>query len=140
MENLKILGFAGSLRKASYNKAILRAAAELVPQNAELEIFDLDGIPPFNEDLESNPPAKVTEFKAKLKAADAILIATPEYNYSMPGVLKNALDWASRPYGDNSCDDKPLAINGCIHRSHCYSSGTISFKTNVCCLEYASYQ
>jgi chromate reductase len=112
MEKLKILGFAGSLRKASYNKVILRAAAELVPQNAVLEIFDLDGIPPFNEDLESNPPAKVTEFKAKLKAADAILIATPEYNYSMPGVLKNALDWASRPYGDNSCDDKPLAIMG----------------------------
>jgi len=112
MEKLKILGFAGSLRKASYNKAILRAAAELVPENTEFEIFDLEGIPPFNEDLESYPPAKVTELKAKLKAADAVVIATPEYNYSMPGVLKNALDWASRPYGDNSFDDKPLAIMG----------------------------
>lgn len=112
MEKIKILGFAGSLRKASYNRAILSAAAELVPENAELEIFDLEGIPPFNEDLESNPPAKVTEFKAKIKAADAIVIATPEYNYSMPGVLKNAIDWASRPYGDNSFDDKPLAIMG----------------------------
>ena len=112
MEKIKIFGFAGSLRKASYNKAILRAAAELVPENAELEIFDLEGIPPFNEDLESHPPAKVMEFKAKIKAADAIVIATPEYNYSMPGVLKNALDWVSRPHDDNSCDDKPLAIMG----------------------------
>lgn len=112
MEKIKLLGLAGSLRKASYNRAILRAASELLPENTELEIFDLDGIPLFNEDLESNPPAKVTEFKAKIKAADAIVIATPEYNYSMPGVLKNALDWASRPIGDNVCNDKPLAIMG----------------------------
>jgi len=112
MEKFKILGFAGSLRKASYNRAILRAAAELAPENVELEIFDLDDIPPYNEDLELHLPAKVAEFKAKIKAADALVIATPEYNYSMPGVLKNALDWASRPSGDNSCNDKPLAIMG----------------------------
>lgn len=112
MEKIKILGFAGSLRKNSYNKAILRAATQLLPENAELEIFDLEGIPLFNEDLEGQVPEKVTAFKAKIKAADAILIATPEYNYSMPAPLKNALDWASRPNGDNSWDGKPLAIMG----------------------------
>lgn len=112
MENIKIFAFAGSLRKDSYNKALLRAAAELLPENTEIEIFDLEGIPLFNQDLESQVAVKVKEFKAKIKAADAILIATPEYNYSMPGVLKNAIDWASRPQGDNSFDDKPLAIIG----------------------------
>jgi chromate reductase len=107
---IKILGFAGSLRKESYNKAILRAAQKLVPPNAELEIFDLEGIPLFNQDLEKQMPERVNEFKSKISAADAILIATPEYNYSIPGVLKNALDWASRPYPDNSFSGKPVAI------------------------------
>jgi chromate reductase len=109
---LRIFGFAGSLRKGSFNKAILRAAGGLLPNDAELEIFDLEGIPPFNQDLEQQPPAKIKEFKAKIRAADALLIATPEYNYSMPGVLKNAVDWGSRPYGDNCFDDKPVAIMG----------------------------
>ena len=108
----KILGFAGSLRKGSYNKALLRAAMELLPRDVELEIFDLEGIPPFNQDLEQQPPAKVKEFKTKIRAADALLVATPEYNYSMPGVLKNAIDWASRPYGDNAFDDKAVAVMG----------------------------
>lgn len=112
MEKIKIFAFAGSLRKDSYNKAILRAAAQLLPENAEIEIFDLEGIPLFNQDIEMNAIEKVKEFKAKIKAADAILIATPEYNYSVPGVLKNAIDCASRPYGDNSFDDKPLGIMG----------------------------
>jgi chromate reductase len=105
-----ILGFAGSLRKNSYNKAILRAAYELAPEDAKLEIFDLEGIPPFNQDSETRMPAKVKEFKAKIKAADAILIVTPEYNFSVPGVLKNAIDWASRPFGDNSFAGKPVAL------------------------------
>lgn len=105
-----ILGFAGSLRKGSYNKALLRVAMELVPRDAKLEIFDLEGIPPFNQDLETQMPEKVKEFKARIRAADAILIATPEHNYSIPGVLKNAIDWASRPYGDNSFEGKPVAI------------------------------
>jgi chromate reductase len=108
----KILGFAGSLRKDSYNKALLRAALELVPAGVELEIFDLEGIPPFNQDLEHRPAEKVQEFKAKIRAADALLIATPEYNYSIPGVLKNAIDCASRPYGDNAFAHKPVAIMG----------------------------
>jgi chromate reductase len=109
---ISILGFAGSLRKGSYNKSLLRAAIEMVPADAELEIFDLEGIPPFNQDLENQPPAKVKEFKTKIRAADAILIATPEYNYSIPGVLKNAIDSASRPYGDSAFDGKPVAIMG----------------------------
>lgn len=107
---INILGFAGSLRKGSYNKALLRAAAELLPDGVALEIFDLEGITPFNADLESDPPGKVIEFKAKIRSADAILIATPEYNYSVPGVLKNAIDWASRPSGDNSWKGKSVAI------------------------------
>jgi chromate reductase len=109
---ISILGFAGSLRKGSYNKSLLKAAIEVAPAGAELEIFDLEGIPPFNQDLESQPPEKVKEFKAKIRAADAILIVTPEYNYSIPGVLKNAIDNASRPYGDNAFDGKPVAIMG----------------------------
>jgi len=109
---ITILGFAGSLRKGSYNKALLRAAVELKPKDAKLEIFSIDGIPLFNQDLEAQTPEKVKQFKAKIRAADAILIATPEYNYSMPGVLKNAIDWASRPYGDNSFEDKPVAVMG----------------------------
>ena len=108
----KILAFAGSLRKGSYNKSLLRAALELSPEHARIEAFDLDGIPPFSEDSEKQPPAKIKDFKMKIRQADAILIATPEYNYSMPGVLKNAIDWASRPYGDNAFDGKPLAIMG----------------------------
>ncbi len=111
-ETIRILGFAGSLRKGSYNKALLRAAVELAPKGSEVQIFDIEGIPPFSEDLESEPAAKVKDFKAAIEAADALLIATPEYNYSMPGVLKNAIDWASRPYGDNSFTGKPVAIMG----------------------------
>ena len=108
--NLKILGFAGSLRVGSYNKALLLATEKLLPDDTALEIFDLDGIPPFNQDLEVNMPVKVIEFKSKIRQADAILIATPEYNYSVPGVLKNAIDSASRPYGDNPFNEKPVAI------------------------------
>lgn len=109
---LSVLGFAGSLRQDSYNRAILRAAQEMVTPEAKLEIFDLAGIPPFNQDLETQPAEKVKEFKSAIRAADALLIATPEYNYSMPGVLKNALDSASRPHGDNALEGKPVAIMG----------------------------
>jgi chromate reductase, NAD(P)H dehydrogenase (quinone) len=107
---LNILGFAGSLRNGSYNRALLHVAADLVPKDAKLDIFDLEGIPPFNQDLENSMPKIVREFKVKIRSADAILIATPEYNYSIPGVLKNAIDWASRPYGDNSFEGKPVAV------------------------------
>lgn len=111
-EKIKILAFAGSLRKDSYNKALIKAAKELAPENAEVEIFDLEGIPLYNQDNEQEMPEYVKTFKRKIKDADAVLIATPEYNRSIPGVLKNAIDWASRPYGDNSFDDKPVAAFG----------------------------
>ncbi len=111
-KTISILGIAGSLRKDSFNKALLQVAAELVPEGARLEVFDLDGIPPYNQDLDSHPPDRVKEFKEKIKAADAILIVTPEYNYSIPGVLKNAIDFASRPYGDNAWNGKPVAVMG----------------------------
>ena len=111
-DKISILGFAGSLRKGSFNKAILQAAGGMVPQGMEIEIFDLEGIPPFNQDVEKEPPIKIKEFKTKIRAADGILIATPEYNYSIPGVLKNAIDWASRPYGDNAFQDKPVGVMG----------------------------
>jgi chromate reductase, NAD(P)H dehydrogenase (quinone) len=110
---LKILGIAGSLRKKSYNRAALRAAQQLTPEGAILETFELDGIPPYNDDdLVANPPAIVTEFKARIRAADAILFVSPEYNYSIPGVLKNAIDWASRPYGHSAWNGKPVGIMG----------------------------
>jgi chromate reductase, NAD(P)H dehydrogenase (quinone) len=109
---IRILGIAGSLRRQSYNRAALRAAAQLAPAGTTVEIFDLDGIPGFNQDEEKNPPAKVVELKKRVREADAVLFVTPEYNYSVPGVLKNAIDWASRPYGDSAWSGKPAAIMG----------------------------
>ena len=109
---VRILGIAGSLRKGSFNRAALRVAQTLVPADATLDIFDLEGIPPFNEDDEKTLPPRVAELKAGIRAADAVLIVTPEYNYSIPGVLKNAIDWGSRPYGDNAWDGKPVAVMG----------------------------
>jgi chromate reductase len=107
---IKVLGFAGSLRSGSYNRSLLRAVPALLPPGMELEAFDLAPIPVFNADLEKNMPGPVVDFKKKVRAADAILIVTPEYNYSIPGVLKNAIDWASRPHGDNSWEGKPVAL------------------------------
>ncbi len=107
-----VLGFAGSLRKKSYNRMLLQEAMKLAPLQMEIEVFDLSQIPLFNEDLSSPLPKPVIDFKNKIKKADGILIVTPEYNYSIPGVLKNAMDWASRPSGQNSFDDKPVAVMG----------------------------
>ena len=112
MPDITILGIPGSLRKASFNRYALVAAQALLPAGATLELFDLEGIPPYNQDLDQQPPARVTEMKAKVRAADAILFGTPEYNYSIPGVLKNAIDWASRPYGDSAWQGKPVAVMG----------------------------
>lgn len=109
---MKILGIPGSLRKASFNRMALNAAKSLLPAGASLDIFDLEGIPVYNQDQDATPPARVTEFKQAIRAADALLISTAEYNYSMPGVLKNAIDWASRPYGDSAWKGKPVAIMG----------------------------
>jgi chromate reductase len=111
MEQVRILGIPGSIRRNSYNKMLLRAASSLLPEGAIMEIYeDLHLIPPFNQDEERNPPEPVKELKRRIKEADALVFATPEYNYSVPGVLKNAIDWASRPHGDNSFDGKPAAI------------------------------
>lgn len=107
---IRILGIAGSLRRESYNRAALRAATKLVPEGATLETFELNGIPLFNQDEDQNPPAQVLELKRRIREADAILFVTPECNYSVPGVLKNAIDWASRPYGDSAWNGKPAAI------------------------------
>ena len=111
-ETCNILGIVGSLRSESYNRGAMRAATQLVPPGARIDVFDLSGIPGFNEDDEQHPPAKVVELKRRIRAADALLFVTPEYNYSIPGVLKNAIDWASRPYGDNAWHGKPAAIIG----------------------------
>ena len=111
-DEVRMLGFAGSLRRQSYNRAALRAAVKLVPPGITLNTFDLEGIPLFNQDHEKEPPHAVREFKAAILRADAILIVTPEYNYSVSGVLKNAIDWASRPYGENAWDGKPVGIMG----------------------------
>jgi chromate reductase len=107
-----ILGIAGSLRKQSYNRALLRGAQELAPEGSRIDAFELDGIPGFNQDEEANPPAKIAELKQLIRSADAILLVTPEYNYSVPGVLKNAIDWASRPYGDSAWTGKTVALMG----------------------------
>lgn len=109
---IKILGISGSLRHGSYNHAALVAAQSLLPKNASLTLFDLEGLPLFNQDEEGDPNARVTEFKKAIRDADAILFATPEYNYSIPGVLKNAIDCASRPYGDSAWTGKPVAVMG----------------------------
>ena len=111
-DQISVLGFAGSLRQGSYNKAALRAAVELAPAGMTIETFDLAPIQPYNEDVKQQGfPPPVQEFREKIRAADALLIVTPEYNYSIPGVLKNAIDWASRP-PDQPFEGKPIAIMG----------------------------
>jgi chromate reductase len=108
-----VLGLCGSLRQGSYNRMALNAAAELLPNGMTMEIFGaLDGIPPYNEDIKQQGfPLPVQTLRDKIAAADALLIVTPEYNYSIPGVLKNAIDWASRP-PNQPFDGKPIAIMG----------------------------
>lgn len=109
----RVLGFAGSLRKDSYNRALLRAARELAAtEGLDVEIFELGGIPLYNQDDEADLPASVGDFKGRIEQADALILVTPEFNYSISGVLKNAIDWASRPYGANSFEEKPVAIMG----------------------------
>src|SRR6476661_6484015 len=111
-KSLTVLGISGSLRKASYNTAALRTAQALAPAGMTIETFDLSPLPLYNEDVKAvGFPPVVQELRARIKAADALLFACPEYNYSMSGVLKNAIDWASRP-PDQPFDDKPVAILG----------------------------
>lgn len=110
---MKVLGISGSLRQASHNTRLLRAAAELLPPGAELRIYGgLRDIPPFDEDAERSPPEAVVALKRAIADADAVLIATPEYNHSIPGVLKNALDWVSRPMAENPMRNKRVLVIG----------------------------
>jgi len=110
---MRILGISGSLRRGSHNRRLLRAAGALLPPGASLVEWDgLAAIPAFDEDLETTPPETVRELFAAIEDADALLIATPEYNASLPGALKNAIDWASRPFPDNVLRNKPTAVIG----------------------------
>ena len=113
MMNIHVLGVSGSLRKTSFNSGLLRAAGELLPDGMTLERFDLHSIPLYNADIDGDhPPEPVLEFKNRIAVADALLIVTPEYNYSVSGVLKNAIDWASRPAKASPLNGKPLAMMG----------------------------
>jgi chromate reductase len=111
---MKVLGISGSLRADSYNTMLLRAAAELLPGEVRFELYEgLKDVPPYDQDDDVDPaPAAVTAFRAAIAGADAVLVATPEYNSSIPGQLKNALDWASRPLATNAFRNKPVAVIG----------------------------
>ena len=130
-KEIHIIGIAGSLRRDSYNRAALLAAADLVPAGTTLDTFELDGIPGFNQDEEQDPPAKVVELKKRIREADAVLFVTPEYNYSVPGVLKNTIDWASRPYGDKRMGRKTGCDYGSFHRNDRHGAGAISLASDV---------
>jgi chromate reductase, NAD(P)H dehydrogenase (quinone) len=107
---IRILGISGSARKGSYNTALLRASQELVPPGATLEIFDVSGFPIYSQDLEAEMPPDVKLFKQKVRDSDAVLFSTPEHNYSISALLKNAIEWGNRPAEDNSWDGKAAAI------------------------------
>lgn len=111
---MRILGISGSLRRDSHNTRLLRAAALLLPPGAELVLFDgLAAVPPYDEDADREPYAQpVDRLRDEIASADGLLIATPEYNASIPGVLKNAVDWASRPFPDNALRGRPVAVVG----------------------------
>jgi len=108
-----LLGIPGSLRRDSFNRGLLRAAEELAADDLDVRIYDgLAEVPPFSEDAEESPASAVTDLRRRIEEADMVLVATPEYNSSIPGTLKNALDWASRPYGAGSLAEKPMAVIG----------------------------
>lgn len=111
---MKILAISGSLRAASHNTALLRAAAELAPEGVEVEIYeDLESLPPYNEDRDTDqPPAEVQRLRDAIDEADAVLFSTPEYNTTIPGQLKQVVDWASRPHRDSALWGKPVAVAG----------------------------
>ena len=110
MKNYNIAVIVGSLRKESYNLKTAKALIEIAPDSLSMEIVSISDLPMFNEDLEANPPQEWTRFREQIKAADGVLFLTPEYNRSVPGVLKNAIDVGSRPYGQNCWAGKPGAV------------------------------
>lgn len=109
---MTVLGLAGSLRRASVNRGLVRAAGDLAPAGVTITALDLRDLPLYNADDEPDPPAAARHLRDRVRAADAVLFATPEYNYSVPGVLKNAIDWGSQPPGASVWDGKPAAIVG----------------------------
>ena len=110
MKSYKVAVFVGSLRKESFNRKTAKAIMALAPESLSLELIDISSLPMFNEDLEANPPREWEVLREQIRAADAVLFFTPEYNRSVPGVLKNAIDVGSRPYGQNSWDGKPGGV------------------------------
>ncbi len=110
MATIRVIAIAGSLRKDSHNRALLETARTLVPEGMEIEQFFLDDIPPYNMDLEEQMPAAVLKLKEAVFASDGVLLGVPEHNYSYSGVLKNAIDWGSRPYGKSCWDGKPVIM------------------------------
>jgi chromate reductase len=113
MSDIRIIAFAGSLRRASYNRGLIRAAAESAPAGYLVDVVGLGDIPHYNQDVEdAGEPDSVVAFKRAIAQADAMLVATPEYNHGIPGLLKNALDWASRPRVTSPLKDKPVAVMG----------------------------
>jgi chromate reductase len=113
LDKIKVVGIVGSVRKESFNRKLLQAALELAPEDMKLELLEISGIPIFNEDmLDAGPPESVLTFKEKIASADAFLLATPEYNWAVPGPIKNAIDWASRPIATSPLQGKPAAIMG----------------------------
>ena len=112
MDNLRTLVLVGGISRDSLNKKFFESIQSLKPQGFDFDTFDISRLPFFSQDLENDPPDSVTEFKEKIRDAEALLIITPEYNRSFPGVLKNAIDWGSRPYGQNLWDKKPAALMG----------------------------
>src|SRR5687768_9603039 len=138
--SIRVVGIPGSLRQGSLNKALLRAAVELAPAGMEIKTYTgLGDIPPYNDDvMAKGDPEPVAAFKAAIREADAMLIATPEYNYGVPGVLKNAIDWASRPSGNSVLNRKPAAIMGCsqglggtIRAQHALRQSFVFTETHV---------
>jgi chromate reductase, NAD(P)H dehydrogenase (quinone) len=110
---MRILGIPGSLRAGSLNRELLRLAAEELPEGVELVVYDgLAQVPPYDQDLDDLQPDEVERLKAEIAAADAVLVATPEFNGSIPGQLKNTLDWVSRPLAENPIRSKPVAVIG----------------------------
>ncbi len=134
---MNVLALSGSLRRASYNRALLRAARELAPTGMVIEVYELGDLPLYNEDLEGDPPAAAVELRGRVRGAHAVLLATPEYNYSISGVLKNAIDWGSQPMGANVWDGKPAAILGASVSSIGTARAQLHLRQCLGCLNVA---
>ena len=137
---MRLLGLAGSFREGSFNRGLLRAAAELTPEGVELVEFDLRGLPFYDGDLEAaGDPESVTDLKEAIRDADGLVIATPEYNRGLPAVLKNAIDWASRPALASPLAGKPVAIMGATTgfggtaRAQQQLREALEFRARSCC-------